>query len=158
MGSIDTTLSVKLDALGGRRFPDVSTETLVEAVWAITHFVYTGDNEVNFTRYILNSLGDSGHVAKQQPLSSIRRYQVDEHATPLEIAKLGCEVVSATRPQELEIDTSAPVFTQLIRQTALLVTQDGERYELPHELVKDKLVSKCSASIHVKLDSPHSNN
>ena len=78
MGSLDTTLSVKLDGLRNNNFVDVTTETIVETIWAITHFVYTGDNEVDFLRYskkppkVLGGAADHNHCHPSKDTGSIK--------------------------------------------------------------------------------------
>lgn len=114
---------MSLDALAANQVQNVSLETVIETIWAITHFVYTNDNEVNFVRHYTQGPKAGGKQAAQ---TTIRSFLVDQASTPAEIAKLACEVVK-DEPRQLELDPSAPRFTQLVRKVELLVAQDDDR-------------------------------
>ncbi|KAJ3531279.1 hypothetical protein NM208_g8948 [Fusarium decemcellulare] len=137
MGSLIEPVWVNLDALTRRPVPDVPVETVVETVWAITYFVYTNDTEVNFVRH--HTTGPTS--GEKQSHSTIRSFLVDETSNPAEIAKHGCGIIK-DEPRKLELDPSAPRFTQLIRKVALLITSDDERTS-GHEYVSQDGVS-CS--------------
>ncbi|KAH8647274.1 hypothetical protein BX600DRAFT_532767 [Xylariales sp. PMI_506] len=129
MGSIDTTFPVKLGALRCDDLSHVSTVTLVETAWAITHHFYTGDNEINFTRYLAAPVGGQKENQGKRTQVNIRSYQVDDEARPVDIAKTGCEIVyEDPQAQKPNVDTSAPVFTQIIRQIELCVLENGGWY------------------------------
>jgi hypothetical protein len=144
MGSINITLPVSLAALNGENASDAPTDAIVETIWAITQFIYTSENAVDFVCYSERPSEGFGDATGRQSLSSIRRYHVSKDATPAEIAMMGCEMVHEDlRAQELEPYASVPVFTQLIRRTGLLFIQEGVGLEPIYELGKYKLVSPC---------------
>ncbi|KAF4965254.1 hypothetical protein FSARC_6933 [Fusarium sarcochroum] len=122
MGSLSEPVWVNLDALTRSPIPGVPIATVVETVWAITHFVYTNDTEVNFMlHHMISPTSD-----EKQSHTTLRSFFVDQASTPAEIAKHGCGVFK-DEPRKLELDPSAPRFTQLIRKVALLITNDDER-------------------------------
>lgn len=113
---------MSLDALAFNAVPGVSVETVVETVWAITHFVYTNDNEVNFVR----RYPQSPRLDEGQAHTTIRSFLVNRASKPAEIAKFGCEAIK-DEPRQLRLDPSAPKATQLVRKVALLVTEGDEQ-------------------------------
>ena len=111
---------VSLDALTRNRLSDVPLGMVVEVIWAITHYVYTNDSEVNFVRHYPRG----PRTSADQPHSIVRSFLVDKTSKPAEIAKLGCDIV---KDEPLQLDPSAPQFTQLVRKIALVVTDDDDR-------------------------------
>lgn len=125
MGSLSQSAWVDLDVLARNPIPNVPLETVVETVWAITHFVYTNDHEVNFVRH----QPWAPKSDREKNSSIIRSFTVDQTSKPSDIAKLGCDVSNDEPPQ---LDPSAPQFTQLVRKISLLFTYDDDR-GLEHE-------------------------
>ncbi|RMZ79555.1 hypothetical protein DV737_g3392, partial [Chaetothyriales sp. CBS 132003] len=140
MGSLSEPVLVSLDALTRNLVSGVPIDTVVETVWAITHFVYTNDTEVNFVRhYTLPT-----KAGEKQSHTAIQSFLVDQTSKPAEIAKHGCDIIQ-DEPRKLELDPSAPRFTQLVRKISLLITNDDERTS-GHELVpQDGRVSEAVA-------------
>ncbi|KEY74406.1 hypothetical protein S7711_11579 [Stachybotrys chartarum IBT 7711] len=123
MGSLNEPVLVRLDALAHTPVPGLPLELVVETVWAITHFVYTNDNEVKFVRHFSKMLNSAGKEA----YTTTRSFLISQASKPAEIAKPSCEVSCVKdEPRQLELDPSAPRFTQLLRKVALLVTRDDE--------------------------------
>jgi hypothetical protein len=149
MGSADTTpWTVRISS--PRSLPvDVSSDRIVETIWAITHFVYTGDNEVNFVRYSAKPskpvLYGVDAVQSSYTLSSvIKNYRVDEDAKPAEISSTQDKDAndSTQTIKDPGHDVSSPSFIQLIRQIGLLVVhEDDGGLELMDEISNRSSVS-----------------
>ncbi|KAK0103343.1 hypothetical protein ONS95_005369 [Cadophora gregata] len=121
--------SVELGELDDGTFEHLPSTTIAETIWAISYFIYTGDNEVRFTRTTAKRLNNSrSDVASRKWLSCIRSYQVDLNATPAEIAKSGREMAPEIREdaQEHQTGPSSLALTQIVRQTELLFAQGDE--------------------------------
>ncbi|KAL6229778.1 hypothetical protein BDW75DRAFT_245422 [Aspergillus navahoensis] len=131
MGSISNAIPVKLDWVMGKNSIDTPPDTIIETIWAITHFVYTGDNEVNFPRYTVAPIKNVDHPACRSPLSSIRSYQVDQNAKPAEIAKRGYRILDdSLRHSKLDGNSCFSSFTDFIRQAGLLIVAHDGRSRL----------------------------
>ena len=122
MGSHDNSVCVMLDALFEESCHHESPQTILETIWTVTHFVYTSDSEVTFMSY----KAESDTSLKSHP-NSLRRYQIDQAATPAAIAKSGQDVAvyNDRKAHPPDVDSAAPSFTQLIRQTGLMLAANG---------------------------------
>ncbi|KAI1845667.1 hypothetical protein JX266_008278 [Neoarthrinium moseri] len=136
MGSIDNTASTKLATLNGEGIKNVSAQTIVETVWAITHFIYTGDNEVKFVRHFLSQSHGRDDDAKRQPFST-RGYRINSESTPADIASTGCDVAHQNgQAPGLERESKAPDFTRFLRQTELLLIEGQPGSGMNHPFLK----------------------
>lgn len=136
--------SVELGELDCDNFEHLPATTITETIWAISYFIYTGDNEVRFARNTAKSSRSSrSDAASGKWLSCIRSYQVDLNATPAEIAKSGREIVHEVREdiQEHQTSPSSLALTQIVRQTELLFAQGNEVSEWRDYVRKNSTVS-----------------
>ncbi|CAH0054439.1 unnamed protein product [Clonostachys solani] len=108
---------INLDALTRVNATGVPLDAVIETAWAITHHIYTNDNEVKFIR----------HLSDSRTASVVRSFLLEHDSSPEAIAKHGCQVVHVNgRPNTLNLDPSAPSYTLLVRRLALIIlSQDG---------------------------------
>ncbi|KAL9111174.1 MAG: hypothetical protein Q9227_004437 [Pyrenula ochraceoflavens] len=148
MGSISDDLTIELETPCGRIDPNLSPETFVETVWAITNFVYTGDSSVRFLRCAAEPSKGRHDGAAIQPSPSVRNFRFSQDATPAEIAKTsdGFETEDGDT-WELDHDASAPAMTQVIRRAAVLVTQNYTGFSLKRGFGKDNFERPFRATL-----------
>jgi Fe-S-cluster formation regulator IscX/YfhJ len=143
MGSFSEQVWVNLDILASNPVPKVPLETVLETVWAITHSVYTNDTEVNFLRlYLGGSEAGSRKEVSKKPLAIIRSFLINQMTKPAEIANLENEIAGdGYDRRQLDLDPSAPRFTQLVRKMVLHITNRDDKQSSSSDFVSQDSVS-----------------
>jgi hypothetical protein len=131
-GQLHDRVSVDFDVLRGKSHHGINIQSLVETVWAITNFVYVGDNAVNFVRHTMIESPAGAGPKFWKIIRNIGSFHVTEDMSAKEIASKSHtkEYTEASIEEQNSDDLSAVCFTQIVKQTALLITHEDDHSSL----------------------------
>jgi hypothetical protein len=148
MGWTPGLVPVDIDDFKGKSLRGLPIMDFIEAIWAITSFVYSGDNTVEFVRYTMQNTSTRKDSSPLQMVRSGRSYSVTDDMTVTDVARSGHGTNhSDLQVQEIVAKELALSLPELVKHSALLFVDEELDLALADELELFNNVSGCLGTL-----------